>query len=143
MAEQVLEAARISPAALFVNVMARISFGFAPCVAMRCATWRVSARGFPEPAPATTSMETSRLQHGLPLGGIEVARQSSGFRRGWRDLDERYQRMVSSTRAALGLPTQRTSMLYLPFGSGSYEAWQMKSEPAAPWHSNVFAHLLE
>ena len=45
---------RISPAALFVNVIARISFGFTPHARMRCATRYVRTRVFPEPAPATT-----------------------------------------------------------------------------------------
>jgi hypothetical protein len=45
----------ISPAALFVNVIARISFGFTPQAATRCAMRCVSTRVLPEPAPAMTS----------------------------------------------------------------------------------------
>ena len=93
--------ARISPAALFVNVMARISFGFAPCVAMRCATRRVSARVFPEPAPATTSTGPSVCSTVSRWAGLRSARYSSGFRAAVAltrsMLDERYQRTVSST----------------------------------------------
>ena len=46
---------RISPAALFVNVIARISWGLTPQASIRCATRYVSTRVLPEPAPATTS----------------------------------------------------------------------------------------
>ncbi len=46
---------RISPAALFVNVIARISFGFTPIAEVRWATLWVRTRVFPEPAPAITS----------------------------------------------------------------------------------------
>ena len=45
---------RISPAALFVNVIARISFGRTLWSLTRYATRCVSTRVFPEPAPATT-----------------------------------------------------------------------------------------
>ena len=44
----------ISPAALFVNVIANISKGATPRSAMRNAIRRVKTRVFPEPAPATT-----------------------------------------------------------------------------------------
>src|SRR5690242_5887078 len=46
---------RISPAALFVNVMARTSNGDAPSSATRYASRCVSTRVLPEPAPAITS----------------------------------------------------------------------------------------
>ena len=46
---------RISCAALFVKVIARISPGFALPVRMRCAMRCVSTRVLPEPAPASTS----------------------------------------------------------------------------------------
>ncbi|CAB4748678.1 unannotated protein [freshwater metagenome] len=45
----------ISPAALFVKVMARISPGWASPVASRWAIRRVSTLVLPEPAPATMS----------------------------------------------------------------------------------------
>src|SRR5437016_312117 len=45
---------RISPAALFVKVIARISNGDAPSSATRYARRCVSTRVFPEPAPAIT-----------------------------------------------------------------------------------------
>ncbi len=46
---------RISPAALLVKVIARISPGRARSVATRCAIRCVSTRVLPEPAPASTS----------------------------------------------------------------------------------------
>ena len=46
---------RISAAALFVKVIARISLGSAPPAETRWETRWVSTRVFPEPAPATTS----------------------------------------------------------------------------------------
>ena len=63
---------RISPAALFVNVIARISCGLTPIALIRCATRCVRTRVFPEPAPATTSIGPSVVEDGLPLRGIEV-----------------------------------------------------------------------
>ena len=63
---------RISAAALFVNVIARISVGFAPTAASRCAIRRVRTRVFPEPAPAITSSGPSVVEHGLALGRIQV-----------------------------------------------------------------------
>ena len=44
----------ISPAALFVKVIAKISYGATPRRAIKYAILRVSTRVFPEPAPATT-----------------------------------------------------------------------------------------
>ena len=46
---------RISPAALFVNVIARIWLGHASFVRSRLATRRVSTLVLPEPAPAMIS----------------------------------------------------------------------------------------
>ena len=43
---------RISPAALFVNVMARMFHGFTPCSSIRYAIRWVSTLVLPEPAPA-------------------------------------------------------------------------------------------
>src|SRR5213592_956142 len=45
---------RISPAALFVNVTAKIRCGAIPCFVMRWAIRAVRTRVFPEPAPART-----------------------------------------------------------------------------------------
>ena len=46
---------RISPAALLVNVIARISFAFAASVPTRYAIRWVSTRVLPDPAPAMIS----------------------------------------------------------------------------------------
>ena len=46
---------RISPAALFVNVTARIWRGSTPSMSISRAMRVVSTRVFPEPAPASTS----------------------------------------------------------------------------------------
>ena len=64
----------ISPAALFVNVIARISFGFTPCVARRCATRCVRTRVFPEPAPAITSSGPSVVRTASRWAGFRSAR---------------------------------------------------------------------
>src|SRR3954447_17141103 len=69
---------RISPAALFVNVIARISFGFTPCVASRCATRCVRTRVLPEPAPAITSSGPSVVRTASRWAGFRSARYCSG-----------------------------------------------------------------
>src|SRR6478609_4931540 len=69
---------RISPAALFVNVIARISGGFAPAAASRCAMRRVSTRVLPEPAPATTSSGPSVVSTASRCAGFRSARYCSG-----------------------------------------------------------------
>ena len=58
---------RISPAALFVNVIARISFGRTPTARIRWATRCVSTRVFPEPAPGDHEQRPFRVEHGLAL----------------------------------------------------------------------------
>src|SRR5947209_1713855 len=60
---------RISPAALLVNVIARISFGFAASVATRYAIRWVSTRVLPDPAPA-------RIKSGPP-GYVTASRWGS------------------------------------------------------------------
>ena len=67
-----LTRSRISPAALFVKVMARISFGVDAHAPSRCATRWVSTRVLPEPAPASTSSGPSVVQDGLALRGIQA-----------------------------------------------------------------------
>ena len=77
-AEDALERLRISPAALFVNVIARISFGFTPQAAIRCAMRCVSTRVLPEPAPATTSSGPSVARTASRWAGFRSARYCSG-----------------------------------------------------------------
>ncbi len=69
---------RISPAALFVKVIARISFGFTPTAEIRCATRWVSTRVLPEPAPAITSNGPSVCSTASRCGGFRLARYCSG-----------------------------------------------------------------
>jgi hypothetical protein len=64
----------ISAAALFVKVIARISFGFTPCAASRCATRWVSTRVFPDPAPAITSSGPSVVRTASRWAGFRSAR---------------------------------------------------------------------
>src|SRR3954453_13312651 len=68
----------ISVAALFVNVIARISFGFTPCAASRWATRCVSTLVFPEPAPAITSSGPSVVTTASRWAGFRSARYCSG-----------------------------------------------------------------
>jgi len=65
---------RISPAALFVNVIARISCGFTPTAATRWAMRYVRTRVFPEPAPATTSTGPSVASTASRWAGFRSAR---------------------------------------------------------------------
>src|SRR3954462_13716864 len=69
---------RISPAALFVNVIARISGGFTPTALSRCARRRVSTRVFPEPAPAITSTGPSVVSTASRWAGLRSCRYVSG-----------------------------------------------------------------
>src|SRR5437868_2126248 len=69
---------RISPAALFVNVIARISGGFAPTAFRRCATRCVRTRVFPDPAPAITSTGPSVVRTASRWAGFRSARYCSG-----------------------------------------------------------------
>src|SRR5437868_11982707 len=69
---------RISAAALFVNVIARISGGFAPTAASRCAMRRVNTRVFPEPAPAITSSGPSVVRTASRWAGFRSSRYVSG-----------------------------------------------------------------
>src|SRR4051795_3205806 len=75
---------RISAAALFVNVIARISFGFTPAAASRCATRKVRTRVLPEPAPATTSSGPSVVSTASRWAGLRSARYVSGWATGTR-----------------------------------------------------------
>ena len=68
---------RISPAALLVKVMARISSGRAWPAAMRWATRWVSTRVLPEPAPARMSSGPSDVRDGLALRLVEAGEQRS------------------------------------------------------------------
>src|SRR5437763_2791378 len=68
----------ISPAALFVNVIARISLGFAPTALIRCATRYVRTRVLPEPAPAITSSGPSVASTASRWAGLRSARYCSG-----------------------------------------------------------------
>ena len=65
---------RISFAALFVNVIARISFGFTPHAPIRCAIRWVSTRVLPEPAPAITSSGPSVVSTASRWAGFRSAR---------------------------------------------------------------------
>src|SRR3954465_2722881 len=69
---------RISPAALFVKVIARISGGFAPTALSKCAMRRVSTRVFPEPAPAITSTGPSVVSTASRCAGLRSWRYVSG-----------------------------------------------------------------
>src|SRR5690348_5922530 len=69
---------RISPAALFVNVIARISGGFTPTAFRRCAMRRVSTRVLPEPAPAITSTGPSVARTASRWAGLRSWRYVSG-----------------------------------------------------------------
>src|SRR5439155_19578411 len=69
---------RISPPALFVNVIARISFGLTPQAAIRCATRCVRTRVLPEPAPAITSSGPSVCRTASRWAGFRPARYRSG-----------------------------------------------------------------
>ncbi len=66
---------RISPAALFVNVIARISFGRTPCARIRWATRWVSTRVLPEPAPAIDEQRPVDVEDRLALGRVEVGEE--------------------------------------------------------------------
>src|SRR3954471_328124 len=68
----------ISPAALFVKVMAKISLCLTPCAARRCATRCVSTRVLPEPAPAITSSGPSVVRTASRWAGFRSARYCSG-----------------------------------------------------------------
>src|SRR5438445_4548947 len=69
---------RISPAALLVNVMARISLGLTPQARMRWATRWVSTLVFPEPAPAMTSSGPSVCSTASRWASFSPARWSFG-----------------------------------------------------------------
>src|SRR5437773_1194952 len=69
---------RISPAALLVNVMARISLGLTPQARMRWATRWVSTLVFPEPAPAMTSSGPSVCSAASRWASFSPARWSFG-----------------------------------------------------------------
>ena len=65
----------ISSAALFVNVMARISNGLTPWSRMRWAMRCVSTRVLPEPAPATISRGPSRWVTASALDRVQPPEQ--------------------------------------------------------------------
>src|SRR3954466_2361782 len=68
----------ISCAALFVKVIARISFGCTPTAASRCATRYVRTRVLPEPAPAITSSGPSVVSTASRWVGFKSVRYVSG-----------------------------------------------------------------
>ena len=70
----VIRRSRISPAALFVKVIARISFGLTPIAEIRWATRCVSTRVLPEPAPAITSSGPSVCRTASRWAGFRLAR---------------------------------------------------------------------
>src|SRR5687767_1883018 len=65
---------RISPAALFVKVTARIRCGATPCSRIRRHTRAVSTRVFPEPAPASTSSGPSTCSVAASCAGLSPSR---------------------------------------------------------------------
>ena len=67
----------ISPAALFVKVMAMISLGRAAPVAMRWAMRRVRTRVLPDPAPATISSGVPRCSTAARWAGLRSSRSST------------------------------------------------------------------
>src|SRR5919198_3201473 len=68
----------ISFAALFVNVIARISLGLTPHAAIKWPTRWVSTRVLPEPAPAITSSGPSVASTASCWAGFRSARYLSG-----------------------------------------------------------------
>ena len=64
---------RISAAALFVNVMARISHGATSWFSMRFAMRYVSTRVLPEPAPASTSSGPSMVTTASRCGPFKLS----------------------------------------------------------------------
>ena len=68
---------RISAAALFVNVIARISPWWARPVASRCAIRWVSTRVFPEPAPATISSGEPECSTAARCGSLSPSTRAS------------------------------------------------------------------
>ena len=67
----------ISPAALLVNVIARISKGLTPCSRIRWAIRCVSTRVFPDPAPATISSGPSTWVTASRWTGLRPSRRGS------------------------------------------------------------------
>ena len=67
---------RISPAALFVKVMARIAWGSTPSSPMRRATRCVSTRVLPLPAPASTRSGPAPWRTASRCGGLRPSRRS-------------------------------------------------------------------
>src|SRR5579884_2713452 len=84
---------RISPAALFVNVIARISGGFTPTAARRCAIRCVRTRVLPEPAPAITSTGPSVVSTASRCAGLRSWRYVSGVVAAIRRAYLRFRRM--------------------------------------------------
>src|SRR5260221_11849335 len=70
---------RISPAALLVNVIARISNGDAPISATRYARRCVNTRVLPDPAPATTSTGPGGSVTASYWAGFSPERSSSAM----------------------------------------------------------------
>ena len=64
---------RISAAALFVNVMAKISHGATPLFSIRLAMRYVSTRVLPEPAPARTKSGPSVVTTASRCGSFNVS----------------------------------------------------------------------
>ena len=64
---------RISAAALFVNVMARISHGATPRFSIRFAMRYVSTRVLPDPAPASTRSGPSVVTTASRCGPFRVS----------------------------------------------------------------------
>jgi hypothetical protein len=62
---------------LFVNVIARIWFGFTPWLPIKFATRYVSTRVLPEPAPATTSSGPSTCDAATRCASLRSARSCS------------------------------------------------------------------
>src|SRR5690606_38187591 len=84
---------RISPAALFVKVTARMCSGGTPC---SCTRWQmrvVSTRVLPDPAPASTSSGPSTWSVASSCSGFSPSRcaagGASGIRHGEADLEGR------------------------------------------------------
>ena len=97
---------RISAAALFVNVIARIDPGWTPRCPISHAIRRVSTRVLPEPAPATTSTGDPSCSTASRWGGFRPSSSSSavGRRRRGRLSPADPPRAASSRSAAGGAP---------------------------------------
>ncbi len=121
---------RISPAALFVNVMARIEPGWALRAASRYAMRRVSTRVLPDPAPATMSSGPPSCTTAARWASLSPVRISSGSvmrRRGWAS--SRSSGSSGDARRARAAPGRPASSEPPPRGCGKSSKSVVMSVP--------------